>query len=99
MTVCVKQIEVEEDLLTDFDNAANQNHKPGDQLLTDFMRDYVANTELVKQERKEAIEYATASVELEGFEFGPDNKNRAQQLIEGSIDSSDLTAHHEPGER
>lgn len=43
-----------------------------------------------RQLRKEAVEYANASVELEGFKLSPEYKSRQQLFINGEIDSSGL---------
>jgi hypothetical protein len=47
-------------------------------------------SEAERQLRKEAVEYANASLELEGFELSPEYKNRQQLFINGIIDSSGL---------
>ncbi len=47
-------------------------------------------SEKERQLRKEAVEYANASVELEGFELSPEYKSRQQLFIYGEIDSSGL---------
>ncbi len=100
MTVCVKQFEIEEDLLIDFDSAANLNHKSVDMVITDFMRDYVVkNNEEQKQLRQEAIEYANASVELEGFQLSAKDHELGKLYIDGKIDSNGLISEHEPSER
>ena len=100
MTVCVKEIEVEVKLLTDFDKAANQNHKPGDQVITDFMRDYVDRAkEQCRQLRKEAVEYANASMRLEGFELSEKDHKLGKLYIEGQIDTEGLRDGHDSRER
>lgn len=44
-----------------------------------------------QQRRKEAIEYATASVELEDFKFPPGDKELVKAFIDGEIELDDLT--------
>lgn len=51
-----------------------------------------------RQQRKEAVEYANASIQLEGFELSPEMIRRQQLFIDGIVDSSGLTEGHESKE-
>lgn len=53
------------------------------------------NKQISKEERqlrKEAIEYATASVQLEGFKFPLGDKELVKAFIDGEIELDELTA-------
>ncbi|MDO4682468.1 MAG: antitoxin VbhA family protein [Lautropia sp.] len=91
---------VEADLRAQFAEAAELEHRPAAQVLRDFMREYVQRSAARKtpqtisvpighhnrREREEAINYARASVALEGFQLSPTDEEHAQRFIRGEID-------------
>lgn len=91
---------VEADLRAQFAEAAELEHRPAAQVLRDFMREYVQRTAArtahqaisppiehhKRQEREEAVNYARASVALEGFQLSPADEEHAQRFIRGEID-------------
>jgi hypothetical protein len=50
-------------------------------------------TEAERKERREAVDYARASVALEGFHCLPQYEEKTQQFIDGRIDSDALTEY------
>ena len=85
---------VEPDLRDSFNKAAERNHVPAAQLLRAFMRDYVqqagnpapAISADERKRREEAVNYARASVGLEGFKISEAEKEHARRFINGEID-------------
>ncbi|MDR2165742.1 MAG: antitoxin VbhA family protein [Zoogloeaceae bacterium] len=50
-------------------------------------------TEAERKEQREAVDYARTSVALEGFHYLPQYEEKAQQFIDGEIDSDALTEY------
>ena len=92
---------VEHDLRDSFNEATERNHIPAAQVLRAFMRDYVqqarnlappAISPVERKRREEAINYAKASVKLEGLSVPDAYSNEAERFIRGEIDFPSLTA-------
>ena len=91
---------VEHDLRDSFNEAAERNHIPAAQVLRAFMRDYVrqarnlapAISPAERKRREEAINYAKASVKLEGLSVPDAYSKEAERFIRGEIDFPSLTA-------
>jgi predicted transcriptional regulator len=85
-------IRVEADLRERFTAMAEHEHRPASQVLRDFMRAYVNRAETPRidaaerERRQTAVNYAWASVGLEGFTISDDDKKHAQRFIDGEID-------------
>ena len=85
---------VEHDLRDSFNEATERNHIPAAQVLRAFMRDYVqqarnlapAISPAERKRREEAVNYARASVGLEGFKIGKAEEQHARRFINGEID-------------
>ena len=85
---------VEHDLRDSFNEATERNHIPAAQVLRAFMRDYVrqarnpapAISSAERKRREEAVNYARASVSLEGFKIGKAEEEHARRFINGEID-------------
>ena len=85
---------VEHDLRDSFNEATERNRIPAAQVLRAFMRDYVqqarnlapAISPAERKRRQEAVNYARASVGLEGFKIGKAEKQHARRFINGEID-------------
>ena len=85
---------VEHDLRDSFNEATERNHIPAAQVLRAFMRDYVqqarnlapAISPAERKRREEAVNYARASVSLEGFKIGKAEEEHARRFINGEID-------------
>ena len=85
---------VEHDLRDSFNEATERNHIPAAQVLRAFMRDYVrqarnlapAISPVERKRREEAVNYARASVSLEGFKIGKAEEQHARRFINGEID-------------
>ena len=85
---------VEHDLRDSFNEATERNHIPAAQVLRAFMRDYVrqarnpapAISPAERKRREEAVNYARASVGLEGFKIGKAEEQHARRFIHGEID-------------
>ena len=85
---------VEHDLRDSFNEATERNHIPAAQVLRAFMRDYVRQARNLapvissaeRKRREEAVNYARASVSLEGFKIGKAEEQHARRFINGAID-------------
>ena len=85
---------VEHDLRDSFNEATARNHIPAAQVLRAFMRDYVRQARNLapvispaeRKRREEAVNYARASVSLEGFKIGKAEEEHARRFINGEID-------------
>ena len=85
---------VEHDLRDSFNEATERNHIPAARVLRAFMRDYVrqarnlapAISPVERKRREEAVNYARASVGLEGFKIGKVEEQHARRFINGEID-------------
>ncbi|MDQ1829250.1 antitoxin VbhA family protein [Massilia scottii] len=90
---------VEPELCDSFAEAARMEERPADQIVREFMRDYVSrarerNPVAVKEvisaserkRRQDAVTFATASVGLEGFKHSKEDQEHAQRFIMGEID-------------
>ena len=85
---------VEHDLRDSFNEATERNHIPAAQVLRAFMRDYVRQARnpapvispAERKRREEAVNYARASVSLEGFKIGKAEEEHARRFINGEID-------------
>jgi antitoxin component of RelBE/YafQ-DinJ toxin-antitoxin module len=106
MKTVTMNIRVDETLRAQFVQTAEQLDRSAAQLIRGFMRDVVARysapattapqsciTEAERKERREAVDYARASVALEGFHCLPQYEEKAQQCIDGEIDSDALTEY------
>lgn len=93
-------LRVEPSLREDFNEAARINHTPAAQVLRDFMRNYVeatrartpANDSISRDEherRLKAVNYARASVGLEGFKPTPAAEALAARFVSGEISMAD----------
>lgn len=91
---------VEHDLRDSFKEATERNHIPAEQVLRAFMREYVQQARNLnpvissaeRKRREEAINYAKASVNLEGFSVPDAYIKEAERFIQGEIDLPSLTA-------
>lgn len=91
---------VEHDLRDRFNEATERNHIPAAQVLRAFMLDYVqqarnlapAISPVERKRREEAINYAKASVKLEGLSVPDAYSKEAERFIRGEIDFPSLTA-------
>lgn len=89
---------VEHDLRDSFNEATERNHIPAAQVLRAFMRDYVQQAQNLvpaispaeRKRREEAVNYARASVGLEGFKIGGAEEQHAQRFINGEIDMNEF---------
>lgn len=94
---------VESGLRTDFAAAAAAEDRPAAQLLREFMRTYVnqskqkllttANDNVSpaeKRRREQAVNFARASVGLEGFKPSPAAEASARQFINGRVNMAEL---------
>lgn len=87
-------IRVEADLRASFSAAVEKEHRPMAQVLRELMREYVERgrrqSALVSEEertrRQEAVDYAFASVGLEGLAVSDKDRAHAQRFINGEID-------------
>ena len=100
MTTTIKEacmtFRVEADLRRQFAEAAERAHRPAAQVLRDFMRAYIERaqaprpsagiSEAERQKRQEAVTYAWASVGLEGFTIGNEDREHARRFVDGEID-------------
>lgn len=85
---------VEHDLRDSFNEATERNNIPAAQVLRAFMQDYVqqarnpapAISPAERKRREEAVNYARASVGLEGFKIGKAEEQHARRFINGEID-------------
>jgi predicted transcriptional regulator len=89
---------VEEDLRERFAAAAKDSHRPAAQVLRELMRAYVERTparpapaaglisDAERRRRQAAVDFAQASVGLEGFKISPEEEAHAQRYIDGDID-------------
>jgi hypothetical protein len=88
------EFSVEQELQSRF-LAAAQSKAKADQVLREFMSDYIARTQdrpagaiahEERERRREAVEFAQASVALEGLPITAVEKAHAQRFINGEID-------------
>lgn len=85
---------VEHDLRDSFNEATERNHIPAARVLRAFMRDYVRRVRnpapvigsAERKRREEAVNYARASVGLEGFKIDKAEEQHARRFINGEID-------------
>ena len=93
---------VESNLRTEFISAAEQLDRPAAQVLREFMKSFVAqvhdnipaNDAISNQERRlreQAVNFARASVGLEGFKQTQTTEERARQFINGEIELAEFT--------
>lgn len=94
-----KSYRVDEELHAEFAEAAKLDNRPASQVLRELMRGYVnqlrdqvvktaANESIsaVERERRQkAVEFAHASVGLEGFKLSDEEKKHAQRFVNGEI--------------
>lgn len=114
MTTMTKEVQmtfrVEPDLRAEFTQATERDHRPAAQVLREFMRRYVQQSQervaaqpandvisaAERQKREDAASFARASVGLEGFKVTDEYAVQAQRFIKGDIEFSELTkAVHE----
>jgi hypothetical protein len=96
---------VEPELRASFTAAADYQHRPAAQVLREFMRAYVKlmqekaavkpvpdGTQIDAQRRKrqDAVNFARASVGLEGFRNSPEDEAIAKRFVDGEIDFSEF---------
>jgi hypothetical protein len=87
---------VDQELQAEFAAAARSRQRAAEDVLSDLMRDYVAQREAVdsaslvsgaeREARVKAVAFARASVGLEGFKPSEKAEARARQYINGEID-------------
>jgi len=98
----IMTVRLEADLHAAFMRAAARAHRPAAQIVRDFMREHVQREnateslsrldETERRQREEAVNYARASVQLEGFEVPEAYSKEAERFIRGEMDFSALTA-------
>jgi hypothetical protein len=84
---------VESALRDSFNKAAELAHHPASQVLRELMRNYIKQVHNQKtisfeerERRDEAIRFARACVELEGFKMTAVDDAKAQRFINGEIE-------------
>ena len=97
---------VEPDLRAEFTQATERDHRPAAQVLREFMRRYVQEDRervaaqrasgvvidaAARLKRQDAVNFARASVGLEGFKLTDEYEALTQRFINGEIEFSDLT--------
>jgi len=90
----VLTLQLDRNLRTRFNAAAEREHRLPEQVLLDFVRDYVERADErtrrispeERQSRQDAVNYARASVELEGFKVSQAEEDHAERYINGEID-------------
>jgi predicted DNA-binding protein len=92
---------IEPELKSAFIDAAKDAHRPVGQVLREFMRNYVEKAKDQKlpvendrfardsTQRRKSIEFANASVELEGFKLNKADADLSNKYIEGEITLAD----------
>jgi hypothetical protein len=93
---------VEQDLKDSFNLAAKQANRPASQILREFMRVYVEHSQskeravpddrisaAERESRQNAINFARANVNLEGFKVSDESEALARRFIKGEIELSD----------
>jgi hypothetical protein len=97
---------VETGLREQFSAAAEREHRPAAQVLRDFMRAYVKSAQekaearpridaAERERRQAALDYARASVELEGFKVCPEAEEHGRRFVDGEIDLQEFVKGHE----
>jgi len=90
---------VEEGLRERFADAAKAAHRPAAQVLRELMRAYVerapahtanAISEAERGRRQEAVDFANANVELEGFAPSEDLAQNFSRFVDGKMELQDL---------
>jgi hypothetical protein len=96
---------VEPELRADFTDAAELDHRPASQVLREFMRAYVhqmrerartsANDSVSvsvseRRRRERAVDFARASVGLEGFKPSKEEEAHARRFINGEIELAEF---------
>jgi predicted DNA-binding protein len=91
-------IRIEEPLRDQFADAAAKTGRPVSQVVRELIRQFVASSytspsplsDLELAERRMAVDFARANVELEGFRMPPDFVDELEQLARGEIDITDI---------
>lgn len=95
---------VEPELRDSFAEAANRDHRPAAQILRELMRLYVNQSKergadypvenaisiTERRRRESAVNFARASIGLEGFKTTKEDEAHARRFIEGSIELADF---------
>jgi len=92
---------LEPELHAQFTQAAEREHRPAAQVLRDLMRAYIKPVKSLRapkprieaaerQRRAQALEYARASVGLEGFVLDKADEQHAQRFLNGEIDLAEF---------
>ena len=86
---------IEPDLRARFTEAAGSEHRPAAQVLRELMRAYVSQTQAragggnaaaaERLRREDAVNFARASVGLEGFTLSAQDEANAARLINGDL--------------
>lgn len=94
-------IRIEPDLRDSFKAAAERAHRPAAQVLRELMRDYVGRESAApppqpisnaeRRRREQALNFAIASVGLEGFAVSDAYRAAAQRFVSGEIEFAALT--------
>lgn len=96
-------IRVDEALRSDFIEAARHDDMDGSKVVRDFMRNYVAQSRgrqrqaandsiqgMDRLSRQDAVDFALASVALEGFTPSAAAQARAREFVAGVLSVADL---------
>jgi hypothetical protein len=93
---------VESDLRSRFTAAAELEHRPAAQVLREFMREYVERIHIKgavpvdvipdpeRSRREKAVNFANASIGLEGFKVSKEDEALARNFINGEIGIADI---------
>ena len=88
-------IHLEAGLHERFTEAAAKHHQQAEQVIQEFVRDFIDKakpriSEEERERRQEAVDYARASVALEGFTLGQSDEEHAQRFINGKIELAEF---------
>jgi antitoxin component of RelBE/YafQ-DinJ toxin-antitoxin module len=91
-------IRIEDELRQQFNEAATRAHRPAAQVVRDFMREFVEKSLPRKPmtltpeelERREAVDFALANSELEGYETSAAQNELFERFARGEITGEEL---------
>jgi predicted Zn-dependent peptidase len=91
-------IHLEAGLYGRFTEVATKHHRQAEQVIQELVRDFIEKakphiSEEERERRREAVDFARASVELEGFKITPEENAHDLRFIDGEISLDEYLEH------
>ncbi|GHU37387.1 hypothetical protein AGMMS50256_35270 [Betaproteobacteria bacterium] len=84
-----------------FTKVTTNRHQMAEQVIQELVRDFIDKAKVLisddeRKQRQEAVEFARASVELEGFRISPEENAHDLRFVNGEISLDEYLEYRKP---